>query len=71
MFSFRKSMEMPTAATALPGRETPIETAERHFVTGVALKEAVPPGMLEIFLGMGCFWGILIIYVKKNFYFFY
>jgi len=57
MFSFRKSMEMPTAATALPGRETPIETAERHFVTGVALKEAVPPGMLEIFLGMGCFWG--------------
>ena len=35
MFSlFRKSAEMPTSATALPGRASPIPTAERHFVNG-------------------------------------
>ena len=58
MFSlFRKSAEMPTAATALPGRATPIPTAERHFVNGRPLKGPYPEGTEKALFGLGCFWG--------------
>ncbi len=53
----RKSPEMPTAATALPGRERPIPTAERHFVNGHALKGPYPGGLELAQFAMGCFWG--------------
>ena len=42
MFLFRKSAEMPTRETALKGRETPIPTAERHFVNGRPLQGPYP-----------------------------
>ncbi|HSK28335.1 MAG TPA: peptide-methionine (S)-S-oxide reductase, partial [Candidatus Limnocylindria bacterium] len=45
MFSFRKKQEMPAAETALPGRAEPIPTAEKHFVSGRALKGPYPDGM--------------------------
>ena len=45
MFLFRKSAEMPTRETALKGRETPIPTAERHFVNGRPLQGPYPEGM--------------------------
>ncbi|AWN34462.1 peptide-methionine (S)-S-oxide reductase MsrA [Methylobacterium radiodurans] len=57
MFLFRKRPEMPTAAEALPGRETPLPTAERHFVNGNPLKGPYPEGTETIVLGLGCFWG--------------
>ncbi|MHB2211269.1 peptide-methionine (S)-S-oxide reductase MsrA [Methylobacterium sp. CM6257] len=57
MFSFRKRPEMPTPAEALPGRPTPIPTAETHFVNGNPLKGPYPPGTETIVLGLGCFWG--------------
>ena len=44
MFLFRKSAEMPTRETALKGRETPIPTAERHFVNGRPLQGPYPEG---------------------------
>ncbi|WP_339743761.1 peptide-methionine (S)-S-oxide reductase MsrA [uncultured Maricaulis sp.] len=47
-----------TADRALPGRTTPITTASTHFVTGRPLKLERPEGMEEIFLAMGCFWGV-------------
>ena len=31
---FRKKAEMPSPADALPGRPTPLPTAETHFVNG-------------------------------------
>ena len=34
MFLVRKSLTIPSAAEALPGRPRPIPTAERHFVNG-------------------------------------
>jgi peptide-methionine (S)-S-oxide reductase len=57
MFLFRKSREIPSAAEALPGRPTPIPTAERHFVNGRPLKGPYPEGMETVVFGLGCFWG--------------
>jgi peptide-methionine (S)-S-oxide reductase len=57
MFLFRKSLEIPSAAEALPGRPTPIPTAERHFVNGRPLKGPYPEGMETVVFGLGCFWG--------------
>jgi peptide-methionine (S)-S-oxide reductase len=54
----RKKTELPTAATALPGRATPIPTAERHFVNGHPLAGPYPEGMQTAMFGMGCFWGV-------------
>jgi peptide-methionine (S)-S-oxide reductase len=57
MFLFRKSLEIPSTAEALPGRPTPIPTAERHFVNGRPLKGPYPEGMETVVFGLGCFWG--------------
>jgi len=57
MFMFKKSLEMPTAADALPGRATPIPTAEKHFVNGRPLKSPFPQGLETAIFGLGCFWG--------------
>ena len=59
MFGFaRKKVEMIAPADALPGRETPIPTAPKHFLSGIDLKSPVPEGMEEAMFGMGCFWGV-------------
>lgn len=57
MLFSRKPLELPTRDTALPGRDIPIPTASTHFVNGRALGEAVPDGMEEIVVALGCFWG--------------
>ncbi len=57
MFLFRKKLELPTAAEALPGRAAPIPTAERHFVNGRPLQGPYPDGMTKTVFGLGCFWG--------------
>jgi len=55
---FSKKTEMIAPDAALPGRATPIPTAERHFVFDRPLKAAVPEGMEVAIFGMGCFWGV-------------
>jgi len=57
MFMFKKSMELPAAKDALPGRAMPIPTANRHFVNGFPLKGPYPPGSKTAIFGLGCFWG--------------
>ena len=57
MLQFMRKPEMPTAATALPGRAEPIPTAETHFVNGNPLKGPYPSGLKIAMFGMGCFWG--------------
>ncbi len=57
MFSFRKKLEMPSAAEALPGRPTPIRTAGEHFVLHLPLKGPYPEGLQMAMFGLGCFWG--------------
>ena len=45
MFSFKKSLDMPSKAEALPGRTNPIRTASNHFVNANPLKGPYPAGL--------------------------
>jgi len=38
---FQKSMDLPTADTALPGREQQVAVPEQHFVNGRPMKKSV------------------------------
>ena len=53
----RKTLEIPTQETALPGRAHPIPTAQTHFINGHALKGPYPEGLETAVFAMGCFWG--------------
>ena len=55
---FARKSDMVTADTALPGRATPVPTAQTHFGLDRPLKAPVPAGMAEAMFGMGCFWGV-------------
>ncbi len=55
---FKKPLDLPTAATALPGRPNPIPTAQRHFVNGQSLKGPYAEGLESAYFAMGCFWGV-------------
>ena len=48
---------MPSKEIALTGRSEPIETAEKHFVSGRMLKGPFPDQMMIAVFGLGCFWG--------------
>ena len=58
MFFAKKSLEIPTADLALPGRPQAIPTAASHFVNGRPLKGPYPEGLEAAYLAMGCFWGV-------------
>ena len=53
----RKKVAMPAPEDALPGRDRPIPTAERHCVSGAMLKPPYPAGAELALFGLGCFWG--------------
>ena len=52
-----KKTSMPSADGALPGRSTPLEVPETHFVNGHRIVPPFPAGLCEAAFGMGCFWG--------------
>lgn len=57
MWSMFKKPAMPTPEEALPGRSTPMDVPEGHFVNGHKLTPPYPEGMEVADFGMGCFWG--------------
>jgi peptide-methionine (S)-S-oxide reductase len=57
MFFMRKPMTLPSASEALPGRPTPVETANHHFVNGQPIQPPYPQRMKQAVFGLGCFWG--------------
>ena len=57
MALLRKKTTMPTAAEALPGRSTPLEVPQTHYVNGHRIVPPFPAGLREAVFGLGCFWG--------------
>ncbi len=57
MWLRKKSLEIPTASAALPGRETAMTVPGKHFVNGHPLKPPFPAHLRQAVFGLGCFWG--------------
>ena len=55
-FLSRKA-EMPTVASALPGRAQAMPVKLEHFVLGNPIAPPFPEGFEMMVVGMGCFWG--------------
>ncbi|MEX1031937.1 MAG: peptide-methionine (S)-S-oxide reductase MsrA [Cellvibrionaceae bacterium] len=49
--------QLPTAETALPGRDRPTPVADRHYVNGNRMTPPFPDHLKQAAFGMGCFWG--------------
>ena len=58
LFDIRKKHLMPTAETALPGRDELMPVPDTHFVNGQPLKGPFPDHLEQAMFGMGCFWGV-------------
>ena len=54
---FSKSMEIPSSAQALPGRDEKMQLNPVHYVHGRSMVEPFPQNMEQVFFGLGCFWG--------------
>lgn len=61
-----KKLNLPDESQALPGRAEPLPTASEHYISHRPLKSPVPEGMQEIYLGMGCFWGVERLFWQKQ-----
>ena len=57
MALFRRKSTIPAADAALPGRSTPLEVPETHFVNGHRIVAPFPAGLREAMFALGCFWG--------------
>ena len=53
----RKSLDLPTPDTALPGRDREMPVPARHDVLGTPLSPPFPDGFEQAVFGLGCFWG--------------
>ena len=58
LFDIRKKHALPTAQTALPGREQAMPVPAAHYVNGNPLQGPFPANLHRAIFGMGCFWGV-------------
>lgn len=57
MFFSTKKATFPTPETALKGRDTQMQHADKHFVTGNSIIPPFPEMLQLALFGLGCFWG--------------
>lgn len=63
MSMFARPARPTSSGTALPGRDTPAYTPPaRNIVLDAPLTGPWPEGTAEVYVGMGCFWGVERIY---------
>lgn len=55
---FDRKLNKPSASTALPGRDEPIDSGTHHYVNGNPIHGPYAEGLEVAVFGMGCFWGI-------------
>ena len=58
LFNIRKKHTLPTAETALPGRDEAMPVPAAHYVTGNPLRGPFDAHLRQAMFGMGCFWGV-------------
>ena len=54
---FKKNLSLPTADSALPGRDSELPVSNRHYVNTNLIKPPFPDGLETAVFGLGCFWG--------------
>lgn len=57
MALWSRKLEMPTAETALPGREQTMPVPPAHEILGTPMTPPFPDGHQQIVVGRWCFWG--------------
>ena len=57
MFFSSRKLQMPAPDEALPGRDTPMQVGQTHFVSGHRIVPPFPDNTARAMFGMGCFWG--------------
>jgi peptide-methionine (S)-S-oxide reductase len=55
---FFSKNKLPTAGTALPGRQESMRVPAAHYVNGNPLRGPFPSRLRQALFGMGCFWGV-------------
>jgi len=58
LFDIRKKHALPTAQTALPGRDEVMPVPATHYVNGNPLQGPFAEHLRQAVFGMGCFWGV-------------
>lgn len=66
LFDIRKKHALPTAQSALPGRDDPMPVPAAHFVNGHPLQGPFPAHLRQAIFGMGCFWGVERIFWQRD-----
>lgn len=56
MFRFKRD-QLPTADTALKGRDAPMQISGKHYVLGTSMLPPFSDGCEQLIVGLGCFWG--------------